>query len=107
MSGEPNTPPPEDPKKPGWIEDLAQRSTGLPRDEQKPEATEQQASVQLWRFAGLGIQFAVTVALFAWIGWELDRWRGWNNAGVITLSLIAVIGNLYLLIKEALKANKD
>ena len=100
-------PPPEKPEK-GWIEKLAERSAGLPQaDGKNQDPAEDRTSSQAWKFAGLGIQFAVTVALFAFMGYQLDKWRGWtSNQALITLSLIAVIGNMYLLIKEGMKANK-
>ena len=96
----------KDPEK-TWIQKLAERSAGLPQAEPEKPATKDPGAGQLWRFAGLGIQFAATVAIFAWIGYEIDQWRGWkNNAALLTLVMIAVVGNLYLLIKEAIKANK-
>jgi F0F1-type ATP synthase assembly protein I len=86
-----------------WVERLAERSTGLPEFEKEPAAQPDKADRGLWRLAGLGIQFAATVALFAWMGNALDRRMGWSPWGLVSLSLIAVVGNLYLLIKETLK----
>jgi hypothetical protein len=120
---DPETPkkkPDEDPKKPpsdpslerenpnrSWIQKLAERSAGLPSAEREKPAAKDPGVGQLWRFAGLGIQFAATVGIFTYIGYEIDKWRGWkNNVALLTLVLIAVVGNLYLLIKEAMKANK-
>jgi len=93
---------------PGWIEKLAQKSAGLPETEShKPTAQEHKEKSALWRFAGQGIQFAATIGLFALIGYQIDKWKGWTgNPALITAVLISVIGNLYLLIKEAIKANK-
>ena len=88
-------------KKVGWIEGLAKRSTGLPEDVSRKESKKGEKSP--WSYAGLGIQFAGSIALFAWFGFELDRKMGWTPWGLVSLSMIAVIGNLYLLIKENLK----
>ena len=97
-----------DPK--NWIEKLAEKSTGLPKSEKPetpptPNGPDPDAS-NLWRLAGLGIQFAATVALFAWLGYTIDRWQNWNNVALITLSLLALVGNLWLLIKESNRLNK-
>jgi F0F1-type ATP synthase assembly protein I len=101
---------PQDPsdKKLGWIEGLAKRSSGLPGDTTPDKALPTPPSDKtLWQYAGLGIQFAGTIGLFAFFGYELDRWRGWSPWGLISLSMIAMIGSLYLLIKDALRDNQD
>jgi F0F1-type ATP synthase assembly protein I len=88
----------------GWVERLAQRSTGLPEEPSRNERMEPKGGdSSLWRMAGLGIQFAATVAIFAWMGNALDRRMGWSPWGLVSLCLIAVIGNLYLLIKESMR----
>jgi F0F1-type ATP synthase assembly protein I len=95
---------PQDKPKDNWLEKLAQKSTGLPDTAPKPDAPPATAKdATLWKYAGLGLQFAGTVAIFAYLGYELDRWKNWSPWGLVTLSMIAVIGNLYLLIKEGLK----
>ena len=90
----------------GWVENLAKRSSGLPSEEAKPAAKSDPEEKSLWAYAGLGIQFAATVSLFAYGGYKLDQYMGWKGLALITLSLIAVVGNLYLLIKDALKENR-
>jgi F0F1-type ATP synthase assembly protein I len=101
----PAQPPAEPAVKPaaGWVERLAERSTGLPEYEKRSEPESDKGDHGLWRLAGLGLQFAATVALFAWMGNALDHRMGWSPWGLVILSLLAVIGNLYLLIKETLK----
>jgi len=81
------------------------QSTGLPEDS-KPEVKTDEGS-SLWSLAGLGLQFAGTAALFALMGYALDRQMGWSPWGMISLSMVGVIGGLYLLIKESLKQNPD
>lgn len=100
----PSPPPPSDPPKTGWIEGLAKRSSGLPEDvsQKRPDAGDK----TLWTFAGLGLQFAATTAVFALMGYGLDRKMGWSPWGMIGLTMLAVIGSLYLLIKEAIKDGK-
>ena len=94
-----------------WIDNLAQRSTGLPdgsgRSENKanPSRNSSQPTQEKspWAMAGVGIQFAVTAAVFAFIGYFLDKRFGWSPWGVIGFSLVGFVGGLYLLIKEFLK----
>jgi len=92
-----------------WIDNLAQRSTGLPEGSGRSEANPSRNSSQPtqekspWAMAGVGIQFAVTAAVFAFIGYFLDKRFGWSPWGVIGFSLVGFVGGLYLLIKEFLK----
>ena len=103
----PDQPPKDPPGEKSWIEKLGEKSAGLPQPPSDNPAPKDAGTNQLWRFAGLGIQFATTVALFAYAGYSIDQWRGWkSNQALLTLTLIALFGNMYLLIKEALKANK-
>jgi F0F1-type ATP synthase assembly protein I len=95
-----------EPKPAGWMNDLARRSTGLPEYESSPEPTRQKGDRSIWSLAGLGIQFAVTAALFAFMGHALDVKMGWSPWGLVSLVMIAVIGNMYLLIKESLKEDR-
>lgn len=39
--------------------------------DERPEGT--RATTDLYRYSGLGLQFAATVGLFAWLGHWLDR----------------------------------
>ncbi len=86
------------------LERLAQRSTGLPGDvsPKQPEVAEPSRM----RLAGLGLQTAATVVAAVFIGRWIDRHFGWNYAATLTLAMISLIGNLYLLIKDAMKVNK-
>lgn len=103
-------PPPNPPKGPGWIEKLAQRSTGLgdqkPADD-SPKPSENKRLGQLGKVSGLGLQFGFTVAIFWFIGQAIDRHMHWHLAATLTCLIIAVMGSTYLLIKEAIKANQD
>ncbi|HVT81706.1 MAG TPA: AtpZ/AtpI family protein [Phycisphaerae bacterium] len=90
-------PPTEKDKIVGWIDNLAQRSAGLPQDRPAKEKGKSP-----WSTAGKGLQFAATTALFALMGWWLDRRFGWTPWGTVGLSMLGFIGGLYLLIKEGL-----
>jgi len=108
MSERPPSPP--DPKKPaGFMDRLAAQSTGLPERGATPPGptkADQEERSAGWRVAGIGIQFAGTVALFTFFGVWLDKHFGWAPWGTVTLAMIAVIGNTYLLIKEGLKQDQ-
>ena len=58
-------------------------------------------------FRGLayGLQILVGVGLGYLIGYWLER-RGWSNA-IIICSMVGLAGGLYLLIKDAIRINKD
>lgn len=59
-------------------------------------------------FRGLayGLQILVGVGLGYLVGLWLERRYGWSNAVVIG-SLVGLAGGLYLLIKDAIRINKD
>lgn len=65
MSQQPPHPDPDAPRKPGDGEDFVARYR---REEAEAKG---RASV-----AGIGLEFAVAVALFTLAGWGLDRWLG-------------------------------
>ena len=58
-------------------------------------------------YASIGLQIAVGVGLGALIGSWLDNKFNWTPWGVITGSMLGLASGLYLLIKEAMKLNKD
>jgi F0F1-type ATP synthase assembly protein I len=95
---------PDGPEKPksNWINDLAQRSTGLPGSDPPPRAEKSGDSV-LWTMAGLGFQFAASTAILAYAGVYIDRRFGIAPWGVVSLVALALIANLYLLIKQSLR----
>ena len=59
-----------------------------------------------YRGLSYGLQILVGVGLGYFIGRWLDQRYGWSNATVIG-SLIGLAGGLYLLIKDAIRLNKD
>lgn len=100
------TPDPNGPEKPktSWINDLAQRSTGLPGNDPPPKPASSGDST-LWSLAGLGFQFAASTVILAYAGVYIDRWTGHAPWGVVTLVTIALVTNLYLLIKQVNKSD--
>jgi ATP synthase protein I len=103
--GQPPDPTKKKEREAGWIDSFAQRSTGLPGSghPQPPPSDERSP----WSYAGLGFQFAATTAVFALMGVYLDHRFGWSPWGTVSLSILGVTGGLYLLIKDALKRNRD
>jgi len=59
------------------------------------------------QYLGIGLEMAVGVTLGYAVGWWLDRKFGWSPWGVTVGSLLGVAAGMYLLIKEALRMNKD
>jgi len=63
---------------------------------------------QNWgHFAGIGLQVAAGAGLGALVGMWLDKKYDWAPWGVTVGVMIGVIAGLYLLIKDAIKMNKD
>lgn len=52
------------------------------------------------RFMGVGLQFAATVGLFAWVGYWLDGKYGWEPWAVTVSTLLGVGIATYHLLKE-------
>jgi F0F1-type ATP synthase assembly protein I len=90
----------------GWLNNLAQRSTGLPRPdaENPPPKSEEKNG---WSYAGIGLQFAATTAIFTCMGLYVDYRFQCSPWGTLGLTLLGLVGGMYLLIKEALKANAE
>ena len=90
-----------------FLNNLAQRSTGL---SDQPANSDSDAtrteSRQLLRLSGMGLQIAGTLMVFLLIGHWIDQTFGWNYVATITGAAVALIGSMYLLIKEALRLNK-
>ena len=90
-----------------FLHNLAQRSAGLSDQPAKGDSDAQQKeSSQLLRLGGMGVQIAGTLIVFLLIGHWIDKACGWNYIATITAAAVALIGSLYLLIKEALRLNK-
>jgi len=58
------------------------------------------------RYVGMGLEVAIGVGLGSLIGWWLDRRYHWSW-GMIIGAMIGLAGGMYLLIREAIRMNKD
>jgi F0F1-type ATP synthase assembly protein I len=59
------------------------------------------------RFAGIGIEFAGVVVGFTLIGLWIDRHYNKSPWGVVTGVVLGMVGGMYNLIRESLKASRD
>ena len=59
------------------------------------------------KLAGIGLEVAVGVGLGYIVGHWLDKRYGWESRGVVIGTLVGLAGGLYLMIKEAIRANRD
>lgn len=91
-------------EKVGWIEGLAQRSAGLPPKTEPPKKDQEKSP---WSYAGVGLQFAATTAIFVLMGMYVDRRMGSAPWATVGLTMLGLVGGLYLLIKDAIKENAD
>jgi ATP synthase protein I len=57
--------------------------------------------------AMVGMEVGIGVALGYFVGRWLDGRYGWGSRGAVTGSMIGLAGGLYMLIKQAIAANKD
>ena len=58
-------------------------------------------------FLGLGLQTAIGVGLGIIVGQWFDKRYGWNSWGTLVGAMLGMAAGLYLLIKEAIRVNKD
>jgi F0F1-type ATP synthase assembly protein I len=59
------------------------------------------------KMASVGLEIAVGVALGLVVGGWLDRRFGWKPWGTLIGAVLGLAGGMYLMIKEALRLNKD
>lgn len=59
------------------------------------------------QYLGMGLQMAVGVVLGLAVGWWLDNQYGWSPWGMTIGAMLGLASGMYLLIKEALRINKD
>ena len=59
------------------------------------------------RYLGVGLQMLVGVGLGVLVGNWLDRKYGWAPWGVFACTMLGLAAGMYLLIKDAIRMNKD
>ena len=73
--------------------------------EKRANRANEDATLASWyRMAGVGIEFIVAVALFAGIGYAIDRWRGSSPWGVLIGAGIGFAVGLRAMIRAANRA---
>lgn len=58
------------------------------------------------RFSGIGFEFVAAVAVFALVGYWVDRRWGTKPWGLVIGAVLGLIGGMYNLIRESLGAFK-
>jgi len=59
------------------------------------------------KYLGMGFEVAVGVGLGYIVGNWLDKKYGWSPWGVLAGTMLGIAAGMYLMIKEALRMNKD
>lgn len=60
------------------------------------------------RFSGMGVQMGFIIGIFTWLGNFIDKKQQNTTPGwTIGLSLLGVIGSIYIMIKEISKLNDE
>jgi hypothetical protein len=59
------------------------------------------------RYLGIGLEIAVGVGLGYFIGSWLDKKYDWNGYGTLVCVMLGLASGMYLLIKDAIRINKD
>lgn len=73
-----------------------------------PKDSPRDTSDQNWgKYLGIGLEIAVGAILGYFVGTWLDRKFGWNGKGALIGVMLGVAAGMYLLIKEAIKMNRD
>jgi F0F1-type ATP synthase assembly protein I len=63
---------------------------------------------QNWgRYLGIGLEIGIGCVLGYLVGAWLDKRFGWNGKGVLIGVCIGLAAGMYLMIKDAIRANKD
>ncbi len=62
---------------------------------------------RLWKLAGMGLEFAGAAIGLGALGWWIDGKLGSEPWGMLIGGCLGVTGGMYLLIKEALQAQKE
>jgi len=60
-----------------------------------------------WRLAGLGMELAGATLVLGGLGWWIDRELATEPVATIIGGAMGFVGGMYLLIKEAIKANRS
>ncbi len=59
------------------------------------------------RLASMGMELTASVVGLAAVGYALDRHFDWTPWGLLTCTMIGLVGGMYNLIREALRASRS
>jgi len=52
------------------------------------------------KHVGLGFQMMLTIGVFGWLGYKLDTYLSSTPAFITSFIIIALVGNIYLILKS-------
>jgi F0F1-type ATP synthase assembly protein I len=78
-----------------------------PQMAEKPPDPDRDSESDWGKHLGVGLQMLVGVGLGLAVGTWLDKKYGWSPWGVLVGSMLGLAGGMYLLIKDAIRMNKD
>lgn len=59
-----------------------------------------------YRYAGMGMEFAGAVALFALLGWWLDRSFSSDPLWLVSCTTLGLVGGMYQMIRRAIELQR-
>ena len=59
------------------------------------------------KYSGMGIQMALIIAVFSWLGVKMDEWFTAKPLFTVLFSLCGVCLSMYIFIKQILSDNKN
>jgi len=60
-----------------------------------------------WRYATVGLELVGGVAVLTGLGYGLDRWRGTAPWGMIGGAILGIVGGLYKLVRDVMRAQRS
>ncbi len=77
------------------------------KDDDEKLLNKNKASINVYmKYSGMGIQMALIIAAFSWLGVKMDDWLNTEPLFTVVLSLSGVALSMYVFIKQILTDSK-